>query len=92
VNQLANRLRAVGNDPERANFTARFCNRDGNGFRMDIQKRIVFYSLDRLSFRLWFCTARAQGNPRSAKWRSVILFSKEAWPTGCKTRSAILTR
>src|SRR5215467_5068333 len=43
VNQLPNRLRAVGNNPEGANFTAGFCNRDGNRFRMDIQTNEPYF-------------------------------------------------
>ena len=43
VNQLPNPLRAVGNHPEGANFTAGFCNRDGNRLRMDIQTNESYF-------------------------------------------------
>jgi hypothetical protein len=45
---------------------------------MDIQTKIVFYSSDRLSFRLRLCAVRfcnSQRNPRTAKWKSVFVFS-----------------
>jgi hypothetical protein len=61
VNQLPNRLRAVGNNPEGANFTAGFCNRYGNGFAWTSKptNRILFTGPTLLSLVALHC-ARAE--------------------------------